>query len=209
MKKIAAILATCAGTTIANAVFVLVPNGDFSIPGGDSWNQAASGCTVITYEATSGNTGGYGKIDNTAGNWGGVFVAEGGSGANPAGGGGILLGDLGLVAGETYDFSLDLIDFGAGGAMAGVKIESWTDVGIISDSGDQNFATTSQWATYPFTGYTIEPTATRLKVVPVLAGAGAVSVGFDNVGVTVVPEPSSSLLACLGAFALFSIRRRK
>lgn len=209
MKKLAVLLATCAGTTVSQAVFILVPNGDFSTPGGDSWNNAASGGTVITFETTGGNSGGYGKIDNTAGAWGGVLVAEGGTGPSPAGGGGIPLADLGLVAGESYDFSLDIIDFGAGGAMAGIKMESWSDVGIISDSGDQNFATTNRWATYTFTGYTIDPAATRVKFVPVLAGAGNVSVGFDNVGVTVVPEPSSSLLAGLGAFALLGVRRRK
>lgn len=209
MKKLAVLFATCAGTTVSHAVFILVPNGDFSTPAGDSWNQAGSGGTLITFETTGGNGGGYGKIDNTAGAWGGVLVAEGGSGANPAGGNGIPLAVVGLLAGESYDFSLDLIDFGMGGAMAGIKIESWSDVGIISDSGDQNFATTTQWATYTFAGYTIDPAATRVKFVPLLAGAGNVSVGFDNVGVTVVPEPSSSLLAGLGVLALFGIRRRK
>lgn len=171
-----------AGATVgASAAPFLVPNGEFSIPNGDDWNQAASAGTVISYEATGGNSGGFGKIDNTAGVWGGVLVAEGGAGPNPAVGGGIPLGDLGLTAGETYTFSLDMIDFGGGGARGGFKLESWSETGALSDSGDQNFTTTGSWATYHY-DYTINPAATRVKVVPLVANNGNISVGFDNVG---------------------------
>lgn len=178
-------------TVSASAAPFLVPNGEFSIPGGEDWNQAASAGTVISYEATGGNPNGFGKIDNTAGAWGGVLVAEGGTGANPAIGDGIPLGDLGLTAGETYTFSIDMIDFGGGGARAGFKLESWSETGAISDSGDQNFTTTGSWATYTY-DYTINPAATRVKVVPLVANNGQINVGFDNVGgdnTPVVPPP--------------------
>jgi len=197
-----------ASTSVSQAVFVLVPNGDFEIAAGDSWNQGASAGTVIDYPATGGNTGGYGRIDNTAGAWGGVLVSEGGTGANPAAGGGIPLGNLNLIAGNAYNFSLDMISLGGTTNIGGVKIESWSGTGVISDSGDQDFTITSSWATYT-TNYTIDPAATRVKIVPLFAEGGANSVGFDNVGVeNNVPEPSSVLLG-LSALALLGFRRRK
>lgn len=211
MKNIVTTLAIVASASMAQAVFVLVPNGDFAVAAGDSWNQAGSGGTVITYESTGGNTGGYGKIDNTAGAWGGVLVAEGGAGANPAGGGGIPLADMGLVAGNTYSFSLDMISFGDAGASGGIKLESWSDTGILTNSGDQNSSVATTWDTYT-TSYTIDAAATRIKVVPLTSGGGAVSIGFDNIGVEnnlSVPEPSSTLLAALSALGFIGFRRRK
>ncbi|MEM1082811.1 MAG: hypothetical protein AAGI48_01715 [Verrucomicrobiota bacterium] len=185
----------------AQAAPYLVPNGDFSTPAGENWRDDGAPGTVISYPASGGNTGGHGKIDNTAGTWGGVLVNEGGVGPNPASGAGIPLGSIGngLNAGETYNFSIDLIDFGPGGTMAGMKIEAFDEVEIVGDSGDVNFATTTSWDTYTFE-YTIPATATRLKFVPVVAGQGdgVGNIGYDNVGgddtpITTPPLPAGGI----------------
>lgn len=212
MKKLALILTSIAMTGSASAVFVLVPNGDFSAAAGEDWNQSASGGTVITYETTGGNSGGFGKIDANGGTWGGVLVSEGGTGANPAGGSGIPLGVLGLTAGSTYTFSWDQIDLQspANGAVAGIKIESWLAGALISDSGDQLTATNASWTGETFS-YTIAPTADAVKVVMVQnqGAAGGGTTGFDNIGVeNNIPEPTSALMIALGG-AAFMLRRRR
>ena len=56
--------------------------------------------------------------------------------------------------------------------------------------------------------------ADAIKIVPLLtpptygAGEAQSSIGFDNVGIEVVPEPSSIALLGLGAAALLRRRRR-
>ncbi len=164
----------------------LVPNGDFSLPDGENWNTASEVPeTIFTFETTggSGGTGGYGKIDNSAGGAWAVLIQEGGTGPSPAEGGGIPLSSLGsgLVAGEQYTFSLDMIDLDAGATMAGLKIESWNETDQLGNSGDNLTAITDSWTTYSY-DYTIVPGATRLKFVPVISGGDLSAVGFDNVG---------------------------
>ena len=184
------------GVLSAQAAPFLVPNGDFSIPDGDAWREAANEGVTIDFVPSGGNPGGHAQIDTTGPDQFGVIISEGGTGVNPAEVDGLLLTDLGLNAGERYTFSLDLIDLGSGGAMAGFKIESFSERGVISESGfisssgDQNFTLTTSWANYSF-DYLIEPTATRIKVIPLNAGFGAQSVGYDNVRFddTPVPEP--------------------
>lgn len=167
----------------ASAAPYLIPNGNFSIAGGENWTQFSEGdLATITYPASGGNTGGYGQIDNTGNPAAGfaILIQEGGTGPNPATGPGIPLGDLGLVAGQTYMFSLDMIDLDAGATRAGLKIESWNSEGIGS-SGDNLMDLTSSWATYTIQ-YTINPAATHLKFVPVMSEGETGIVGFDNVG---------------------------
>ena len=76
IRNLSAVALVGLALTAHSAPFT-VPNGTFTMAGGEDWNQNGSGGTVITYETSGGNLDGYGKIDNTAGAWGGVLVAEG------------------------------------------------------------------------------------------------------------------------------------
>ena len=197
MKKLAVILSVLASASVANGALNIVTNGDFS-NGLADWGFAGVGAGP-TSSLTGGNPDGYGTIDQTAGGWGGVLINDNDSPAS--------LASLGLVAGDTYTFSIDMINLGSGAPVAGMKIENW-NAGLISDSGNITFAVTSSWDTYTFS-YTVDPAATGLKFVPLLVvqPVGS-SVGFDNVGVEVVPEPTSSVLLGLGALGLLARRRR-
>ena len=162
--------------TVVLPIFTLVPNGDFEIPAGASWGFAGVGAGP-SYPAAGGNPGGFGKIDQTAGGWGGVLVSE------TSGTAGHSLGSLGVTAGGTYTFSVDMISLGSSLPTSGMKIESWAGGAPLGNSGDVNFNITTNWATYTF-DYTIHGSATSLKFVPlmVLDPIGAMT-GFDNVGV--------------------------
>ena len=200
----AAILALLATVGIADAQLTLVPNGDFSTADGADWVFASVGAEA-TFPDTGGNPGGFGTIDQTASGWGGVLVSE------ASGSEGISLTSLGLVAGNTYTFSVDMINLGSGSgtADAGMKIENWNAGAIINDSTDQVFGTTSGWETYTF-DWLVDSSATSLKFVPLMVGqADGSSVGFDNVGVIVpVPEPGTLGFIALGMVGLVARRRR-
>ncbi|WP_411846667.1 hypothetical protein AAFN60_03575 [Roseibacillus persicicus] len=188
---VGALLGTVAS---AHAAPFLVPNGDFSTPDGADWTQASSEGTIISYQLSGGNSDGYAEIDNTSGSWGGVLVSEGGSGPNPAVGDGIPLSELGLTAGETYTFSLDMINLGAGANQAGMKMESWAGGFLDNGAGDVVFPLTNSWETYSLE-YTINPAATHLKFVPLLVNFSG-PVGFDNVGgdnTALMPPPFEPL----------------
>lgn len=182
----AACLAVSSSTV--RAAPVLFPNGDFTTPGGAPWTEGSGGGSyVFSYPDAGGNPGGYGVIDNTGGGGGyGIWVANGGAT--------IPLASLGLTAGQTYTFKQDMITLttGSGTSRAGVKIESWSDTAVLSDSGDMRAATESAtWATYSF-NYTINPAATAIKLVP-LWGVNRAT-GYDNFRVentpVVLPPPS-------------------
>ncbi|MEJ6634212.1 MAG: PEP-CTERM sorting domain-containing protein [Akkermansiaceae bacterium] len=211
MKKTIITTAVCAMASMANATLVLVTNGDFEA-GASNWGNFASAGTVVSFPATGGNAGGYGRVDNTTGGWGGGLVSPADN--EFPGNTGIPLASMGLVAGETYTFQMDMINL-AGDGLGGVKFESW-GAAIISNSGDTPASgQSSSWATYTW-DYTIDPAATSIKIVPLLTpgsnnAGGSInsSIGFDNVGVNVVPEPSGFALAALGALGLLGRRSRK
>jgi len=195
----AAILALTASAASHSAL--LVPNGDFE-SNFDSWGYEFGGGGSYTVEATGGNTGGYLQMNQATG-WGAVAIST----DSPVGG---TLAEFGLDAGQTTaDVQWDQKLFsGAGGGM-GVKIESWNETAVISDSGDQFAANTgSGWETFSYS-YTIAPGATRLKVV--LLGVNADSVmGYDNVTITnAVPVPAAAWLFGSALAGLVAVRRKK
>ena len=197
----AAILALTASAASHSAA--LVPNGDFE-SGFDSWGYEFGGGGSYSVEATGGNTGGYLQMNQATG-WGAVAVST----DNPVGG---TLAEFGLDAGQTTaDVQWDQKLFsGAGGGM-GVKIESWNETAVISDSGDQFAANTgSGWETFSYS-YTIAPGATRLKVV--LLGVNTDSVmGYDNVTAlrtNAVPVPAAAWLFGSALAGLVAVRRKK
>ena len=181
MKKAIGTFVTLLAVGLAEAAVTnLFPNGDFDSPAGSAgaWVEGfGSGTTTFSYPTTGGNSGGYGRMNNSSG-WG-IWV---GGSATP-----LLLGDYGLVAGGTYTFLMDMKNF-VGTGIGKLKIESWGPGGMISDSGEMSAGGQSpSWATYAFT-YTIAANATGIKVVPVTGNAS--QVGYDNIGVVV---PNSAL----------------
>lgn len=161
------------------AVTNLFPNGSFDSPAGTGapWVEVfGGGTTTYGYPISGGNPGGYGIMTNSSG-WG-IWV---GGATTP-----LPLSSLGLVAGGTYTFVMDMKNI-AGTGIGKLKIESWAGGAMLSDSGEISAGSrSSSWATYSFP-VTLNAGATGIKVVPV---AGAASrIGFDNIGVIVPNSP--------------------
>jgi hypothetical protein len=175
MKRLITLLAMLMTVGIANATNTtnLVTDGDFESPNGDvgPWQNQFGGDT-ISFLPTGGNPNGCVQITD-AGSYGGIAYV------NPPS---LALANLGLVAGQTYTFLMDM-QIVAGQNIGGLKLESWTDTAIISDSGNMYpLAGTTNWATYSFT-YHISPGATHLNIVP-LWGPNS-TVNYDNIAVVV------------------------
>lgn len=163
---------------IATAAPVFLPNGTFEAGGAD-WAFAQANGHTVSYPATGGNPGGHVVIDGTAASqtWFAVLISNGDA-PYP-------LASLGLQAGKTYKFLYDMQTATAGPNKGGIKIESWTATGALSDSGDKRKTSTGTgWASYS-EEYTIHPSATHLKVVPLWTSNETVA--FDNIGVDNTP----------------------
>jgi len=203
--KKAVLLGTAAVALSASATSMaaLVPNGDFE-SGLDSWALEFAGGSTFSHSATGGNPDGYLVMDNTSAAWGGVAVST----DDPAGS---LLADFGLTAGETASFLWDMKS-SAATSQGGIKVESWNEAGFLSTTGDQFFASTTDWASYSY-DYTVDAGATRLKIV--LLGIDNSSVfGYDNVCVNdcataPIPVPAAAWLFGSGLLGLFGVARRK
>lgn len=175
MKRIIACFALLGLIGISHAANTtnLVTDGDFESPNGDvgPWANMFGGDS-ISFLSTGGNPDGCLQITD-AGSYGGVAYV------NPPA---QTLSSLGLVAGQTYTFLMDM-QIAAGANIGGLKLESWTDTAIISDSGNMYpLSGTTDWTTYSFT-YRISPGATHLNIVP-LWGPNS-TVNFDNIRVIV------------------------
>jgi hypothetical protein len=175
MKNLMALSAALALVGSAQAVNVTnyVTDGQFESPNGDvgPWLNQFGGDTILFLSA-GGNPDGCAQIAD-AGSFGGFAYV------NPPS---LTLSSLGLVAGQSYTFVMDMrIDSGA--SIGGLKIESWNATTGIGNSGDLRPPSgTGSWATYSF-NYTIAPTATHLNIVP-LWGPNS-TVQYDNIGVIV------------------------
>ena len=191
MKKFMLVLSLVVMVGITNAV--LITDGDFETPanievgawGGSTAFDDGSG------DATS--DGAYGIIDGVA------IMVLGQGPASPGVGPGLL--PAGLSGGDTMTFTMDMKGFTIGG-QPGVKLEGWSSVAHLGDSGEMRVAVTGDWVTYSW-DYFLPVGATHYKVVP-LGDWGAGSTGFDNAAI--VPEPTTMALLGLGALVL---RRRR
>jgi len=182
--KILALAALASGVLSATAVAGLVPNGDFSSPNGDGWQENSGGGTYsFSYPDSGGNPGGYGLIDHSAGDGGfGIWVANGGET--------ITLDSLGLSAGDTYVFSQDMMIM-SGDTIGGFKVDFFIGSDFASSTGDifpPTIGDGSTWETYNFP-VLIPSDVDGIKVVP-LWGAGSV-IGYDNICVDPSPIPPS------------------
>ncbi len=140
-------------------------------------------------------------MDATGGQWG-VLVNPPEAGAA---GGGIDIATVGVTAGATNTFTIDLKTF-SGTAGGGMKVEAWAGNAILGNSGDINApGAFADWTTFTFDWAV--PAGTEKMIFVPLWGANSL-VGYDNVGV--VPEPSTfALLGGLAALGVVMYRRRK
>lgn len=193
----------------ASAQVTLIPNGDFS-NGGTDWIEVnGSGTFPATTSATGGNPGGYGSLTPAAG-WG-ILVSPPTPGNT---GGGVPISSLGLTAGGPVTFTYDSKNLTGAGPAGGFKWEAWGGNALIGNTGDQ-FPTTigdgTTWQTYTY-NWTLPASTDKLIFVPLWAGgANTNTIGFDNVGVVGVPEPSTLAVIALGCFGLGThlVRRRR
>ena len=201
--KLLTALAVLAMAGVASAD-LLVANGDFELAGA-SWAEAQSGETTFTYETSGGSTlgaagGAYAQLANPGAGWA-VLVSPPEAGAD---GGGTLIADLGVTANALNNFQVDLKTF-AGTAGGGLKIEAWGGNAILGNSGDVNApGAFADWTTFTVP-YFVPAGTDKIIMVP-LWGAGS-TVGYDNVGTDVVPEPATAGLLALAGLSMFVIRR--
>jgi autotransporter-associated beta strand protein len=183
-KCFAAALVALGYFIVSSHALVLIPNGDFS-NGTNNWRQAGGGPGFgFSYPTTGGSGGGgYGSIGADAGSWAILVspVAEGGSG------GGWAITTLGITAGVTNTFSIDLKTTGGFSANGGMKVEAWGGNIFRGDSGDRRpgGAAFTEWTTYTF-DWLVPATTDKLVFVPLWAGPNLSNVvGVDNIGVLV------------------------
>lgn len=180
MKAIIRKLTLCAllgASGSALATPVLMPNGDFSA-GATSWQEVGP-ITSFSYPASGGNTGGYGVMDATNGQWG-IWVGN----ADSA----IPISSLGLTAGNTYVFSQDMrIEGAVGTNVGGFKID-FVPAGSTGDLRIPKIGDGSTWETYNYS-IAIPAGTTGIKIVPLWAPSSIV--GFDNFKVEngAIPPP--------------------
>jgi len=182
MKPIPTTLALSATLLTLPCHADLFPNGGFG-SAGSTWLEVAGGGTfTFDYPATGGNDDGYGVIDHSAADGGfGIWVGNDG---DP-----IALDSLGLAAGSTYDFTLDMRLI-AGANIGGFKLDFTIGADNASSTGDLRndlIGDGSTWETYTFR-IEIPEEVDGFKVVP-LWGVDSI-VGYDNIGFDPTPiEP--------------------
>jgi hypothetical protein len=163
----------------------VIPNSGFE-SGGANWAFFAGGPSV-SYPAGGGNPNGNAVINATSGGWG-VLVANNNVPMS--------LASLGLTAGETYTFQLDMKVLG-GSNPGGIKVEF-----VPGFSGDRYYTPeqiaalpnpVTEWNTYQFQ-ISLPATCTRIQVVPLYGPMSTVA--YDNVKI-LLPAPPAPLAATI------------
>lgn len=169
-------------------VVPVVPNGEFTTPGGAQWAFFSNGPSV-SYPSSGGNPDGHAIIDSTV-NPGtfGVMVSN-----NNAP---LTLASLGLTAGETYQFQMDM-KLLAGSQLGGLKVEFVpTSSGDLRPTPGEIAALpnpVTDWNTYTFS-ITLPPACTQILLVP-LWGPNS-QVAYDNFKI-LLPAPPAPLAATI------------
>jgi hypothetical protein len=209
MRKLLLLTSVMVAASLASAQVNLIPNGGFE-DADDSltWiDVSGAGDAAPTTFTTGGNPDSYATVTPNGG-WG-ILVSPVEPGTS---GGGVPIGDLGLVAGGAVTFTWDSINLsGDGGGLGGMKVEAWGGNALLGNTGDQHptpVGDGTAWETLTY-DWTLPAGTDKLIFVPLWDIAAGETVGFDNVGV-VVPEPSTfALLGGLGALGFVLYRRRK
>ena len=99
-----------------------------------------------------------------------------------------MLDEWGIPAGTTISLSADIKEISGNGNLedAALKIESWSDSGLVDDY-EEAVVVTTEWANYSI-DYTINPSATGVKCVLVHVPESndpATEYGFDNVAIKI------------------------
>ena len=169
-------------TVVASFATNVIPDAAFEY-GYAAWQDGGKPDTVFTAYSSGGvGDSGYLELDNSAGY--GVLVANNGDT--------LTLANLGLTAGESYEFTMDMY-IEQGDNVGGMKFEYYTGATWVGDSGNlypsEAINDGLDWETYTFTA-TIPASADSIKLVP-LWGPDSI-VGFDNIAYSttpVVPDP--------------------
>jgi len=193
-------------TAIAVLAMAAVASADIYVPDGQfekadhsaDWVTAqGGGATTFAYPTTGGNGGGYATMAKSGG-WG-VLVNPIVAGTE---GGGVTIGSMGVTAGATNTFTVDLITI-LGTATGAMKVEAWGSNANLGNSGEIAPASASAiWQTLTF-DWLVPVGADKLIFVPVAGEAS--TIGYDNVGV--VPEPATMGLFAVAAGFLMFVRR--
>lgn len=184
----AAILIALAGIAGATNVTNYFPDGQFESPNGGQgpWLNTF-GNDTLTFSPTGGNPDGCLQISD-AGSFGGIAYVNPATGVTTTQ---PTLASMGLVAGQTYTFVMDM-QIVSGSSIGGIKIESWTDTASIGNSGNMYpLSPTANWKTYTFI-YKILAGSTHLNIVPIWGPNSTVN--YDNIGV-VVPVAGTASVA--------------
>ena len=137
------------------------------------WDTAGDGPS-FNAESSGGNTGAYVSINHNAGNWA-VLVAN----DNAI----IPLTEMGLTAGNTYQFFLDMkIESGSANSnIGGLKVDFFTGTDLTGSTGNVYptlIGDGSTWQTYAF-NISIAAGTDGVKIVPLWGGNS--HVGYDNI----------------------------
>lgn len=158
----------------------LLPNGDFETPGGSGWFQIQdNGSHSFAFPATGGNPGGHAVIDSVgATSWAALVANNNGA---------IRLDSLGLMAGETYTFTVDMKIL-EGSNIGGIAIDFAP--GGTEDLIPVRIGDGSTWETYEFE-ITI-PEEREFIIVKLVWGADS-RVAYDNITFLTPPPASASI----------------
>ena len=111
------------------------------------------------------------------------------------------IGDLGVTAGTTETFTIDLITL-SGAAGGGLKVEAWAGNALLDYQPDVLAPASATWQTLTF-DWLVPAGTEKMIFVPIWGNES--KIGYDNVGV--VPEPATFGLFGLAGAAMFVLRR--
>ena len=171
---------TLNNTALATYSASEIPDPGFEF-GQAAYEENGAAEAIHTFYDVDGNPDGYAEIDNSAGGWG-ILVANCGAVQS--------LSDLGLTAGETYLFTMDM-RIVTGDNIGGLKLDFFNGLSAAGSTGDIRVtpkagAVTAgdTWENYEF-AVQLPAGIDGVKIVP-LFGVNS-TVEFDNLAFSTTP----------------------